>query len=71
MKVVTQIIKINVQHGNEIVSVSRPGSLNPKERVPDNRWIGGWVSLRAGLHTVEKRKIGTEFRVLSQLSNRG
>jgi hypothetical protein len=29
--------------GGEL-SASRPGSFKPRERVPSNHWIGGWVS---------------------------
>jgi hypothetical protein len=27
------------------------------EELPDTRWIGGWVDLKAGLDAVAKRKI--------------
>jgi hypothetical protein len=33
-------------------SSSRPGRFTPRERVPGNHWIGGWVGPRAGLDTV-------------------
>jgi hypothetical protein len=40
-------------------SASRPCRFNPGEIAPGNGWIGGWVCLRAGLDSVEKRKICT------------
>jgi hypothetical protein len=40
-------------------SDSRPGHFTPGERVPGTHWIGGWVSPRAGLDDVEKRKFLT------------
>jgi len=39
------------------VSASRPGRFTPKERAPGTHWIGGWVSPRAVLDAVVKRKI--------------
>jgi hypothetical protein len=35
---------------------SSPGRFNPKETVPATHWIGGWVSPRAGLDAMVKRK---------------
>jgi hypothetical protein len=43
-------------------SASRPGRLNPRERVPDTHWIGGWVGPRAVLDAVVKRKIPSPCR---------
>jgi hypothetical protein len=41
-------------------SASRPGRFTPgKNPPPRTRWIGSWVSLRTGLHAVERRKILT------------
>jgi hypothetical protein len=37
-------------------SASRPDSFNPREWIPDTHWIGGWMSPRAGLDTVVKKK---------------
>jgi hypothetical protein len=37
-------------------SVSCPGRFTPGERTPGTHWIGGWVSSRASLYDVEKRK---------------
>jgi hypothetical protein len=34
-----------------------PLSFIPKETAPGNHWIGGLMDPRAGLETVEKRKI--------------
>jgi hypothetical protein len=34
-----------------------PAALPSGERTPGTYWIGGWVNPRAGLDTVEKRKI--------------
>jgi hypothetical protein len=39
------------------------------EGAPDTHWKGGWVGLRAGLDTVEKKKLpmaGTESRFLGR-----
>jgi hypothetical protein len=38
-------------------SASRPGRFTPEEIVPGTRCIGDWVGPRAGLDSVEKRKI--------------
>jgi hypothetical protein len=38
-------------------SDSRSCRFTPEERAPDTHWIGGWVSPRAGLNAVEKRKV--------------
>jgi hypothetical protein len=38
-------------------SASRPGRFTLAERVPGTHWIRGWVAARAGLDSVEKRKI--------------
>jgi hypothetical protein len=38
-------------------SASRPGRFTPRKRAPVTRWIGGWVSPRANLDAVVKRKI--------------
>jgi hypothetical protein len=40
-------------------SASRPGRFTPGEKAPGTLWIGGWVSHRAGLNDVEKRKFLT------------
>jgi hypothetical protein len=49
-------------------STSRPGRFNLGERALGTHRIGGWVSPRAGLDDVEKRKIftlqGLELRPL-------
>jgi hypothetical protein len=49
-------------------SASRPGRFIPGERAPRTHWIGSWVSPRAGLDDVEKRKFlilpGLELRPL-------
>jgi hypothetical protein len=34
-----------------------PAALYPYERTPGTHWIGGWVSLRAGLDTDARGKI--------------
>jgi hypothetical protein len=36
---------------------SRPGCFTPRERAPGTHWIGGWVSPRAVLDAVVRRKI--------------
>jgi hypothetical protein len=38
-------------------SDSCPCCSTPREGAPSSYWIVGWLGLRAGLHTVEKRKI--------------
>jgi hypothetical protein len=38
-------------------SASRFCCFTPREGTPYTYWIGGWVGLKAGLHTGEKRKI--------------
>jgi hypothetical protein len=38
-------------------SASCPVCFTVGERALDTHWIGGWVGLRVGLGTVEKRKI--------------
>jgi hypothetical protein len=43
-------------------SASRRGHFPPEERAPGNHWIGGWVSPRTGLDTVEKRIIPSPRR---------
>jgi len=43
-------------HGGEW-SASQPACFTPRERVQVTHWIGGWVSPRAGLDVVTKRKI--------------
>jgi hypothetical protein len=40
-------------------SASRPGRFTPGEIAPGTLWIGGWVSPRACLDDVEKRKFLT------------
>jgi hypothetical protein len=40
-------------------SVSRSGRFTPEEIAPSTLWIGGWVDSRAGLDSVETRKIPT------------
>jgi hypothetical protein len=36
---------------------SRPSCFAPREIATGTHWLGGWVGLRAGLDTVQKRKI--------------
>jgi hypothetical protein len=43
-------------------SASRTGRFIPRETVPDTHWIGGWVSPRAVLDAVERRKIPSPRR---------
>jgi hypothetical protein len=43
-------------------SASRPGRLTPRERAPGTHWIGDWVSPRAVLDMVMKRKIPSPRR---------
>jgi hypothetical protein len=38
-------------------SASRPGRALPVERTPGTHCTGGWVGLRAGLHTEDRGKI--------------
>jgi hypothetical protein len=38
---------------------SRPGRFTPGKRAPGSHWVKGWVSPRAGLDDVEKRKFLT------------
>jgi hypothetical protein len=38
-------------------SASRLGRFIPRGRAPGNHWVGGWVSPKAGLDAVVKRKI--------------
>jgi hypothetical protein len=38
-------------------SVSRSGLFTPRKRAPGTHWIGRWVSPKAVLYTVVKRKI--------------
>jgi hypothetical protein len=40
-------------------SASCTSRFNPGETAPSTHWIGGWVSPRAGLDNVEKRKFLT------------
>jgi hypothetical protein len=51
-------------------SASRPGPFTTGEKAPGTHWIGGWVDPRAGLDTVDKRKLltlpGLELRPLSR-----
>jgi hypothetical protein len=42
-----------------------PAALLPRERAPSTHWIGGWVSPRAILDTVVKRKIPSSHRELN------
>jgi hypothetical protein len=53
-------------------SASRPGRFTPGERAPGTHWTGGWVSPRAGLDDMEKRKFlpqpGLELRPLGRLA---
>jgi hypothetical protein len=44
---------------------SRPGRFTLGERAPGTSWIGGWVGLRAGMDTVEYRKMCCPFRELN------
>jgi hypothetical protein len=48
-------------------SASRPCRFTPRERTPGTRWIGSWVSPRAGLDYVEKRKLLTAPGLLRPL----
>jgi hypothetical protein len=41
---------------------SRPCRFTPKERAPGTHWIGGWVSYRAVLDAVVRRKIPSPRR---------
>jgi hypothetical protein len=41
---------------------SRLGRFTPRERAPCTHWIGGWVSPRAVLDTVVKRKLPSPRR---------
>jgi hypothetical protein len=50
-------------------SASRPARFTPRERAPDTHWIAGWVSTRAGLDTVVKRKIPSPCRDLNPRSS--
>jgi hypothetical protein len=43
-------------------SASRPSPFTPGERALGTRWIGGWVSPRAVLNSVVKRKIPSPHR---------
>jgi hypothetical protein len=43
-------------------SASRPGRFTPRKRAPDTHWIRGWVSPRAVLDAVVKRKIPSPRR---------
>jgi hypothetical protein len=47
--------------GSEL-SASRPGRFTPNERAPGTHLIGGWVSPRAVLDAVVKRKIPSPRR---------
>jgi hypothetical protein len=38
-------------------SASRPGHSISGERAPGTHWIGDWVGHKAGMDTVEKRKL--------------
>jgi hypothetical protein len=38
-------------------ATSHPSHFTLRERAPITHWIGGWVGPRAGLNTMEKRKI--------------
>jgi hypothetical protein len=40
-------------------SASRSSRFTSREKAPGTHWIGDWVSPRAGLYTVEKRKFFT------------
>jgi hypothetical protein len=40
----------------EVMSASRPGRFNLRERARDTHWIGGWVGPRAGMDAVVKKK---------------
>jgi hypothetical protein len=37
-------------------SPSRPGRFTPGEKAPGTDWVAGWVSLKADLEAVAKRK---------------
>jgi hypothetical protein len=43
-------------------SASRSGHLTPRERAPGTRWLGGWLSPRAVLGSVVKKKISSPRR---------
>jgi hypothetical protein len=36
-------------------SASRPSRFTPRERVPGNHWIGGWLGPRGGLDAMVKK----------------
>jgi hypothetical protein len=46
----------------QLYSFFELGRFTPKERAPGNHWIGGWVSPRAVLDAVVKRKIPSPRR---------
>jgi hypothetical protein len=35
---------------------SRPGRFTPRKRALGTHWIGGWLSPRAGVDAIDKRK---------------
>jgi hypothetical protein len=39
------------------LSASHPGRSTPEEKASGTHWMGSWVSPRAGLNDVEKRKV--------------
>jgi hypothetical protein len=51
-----QIFLTSALDGRE-QSASRPGRFTPTEDASGTHWMGGWVGLRGGQNTVEKRKI--------------
>jgi hypothetical protein len=36
-----------------------PQLLNPREIAPSTNWIGGWLRLRAGLNSTEKKYLAS------------
>jgi hypothetical protein len=48
------------RHYIEVSKLAR--RFTPRERAPDTYWIGSWMSPRAGLDAVVKRKIPSPYR---------
>jgi hypothetical protein len=73
MKTYVEIyVEIHIFLTSALVGGSRPGRLTPEERASDIHWIGDWVSPRAGLNDVGKRKFltlpGLKLRPLGRLA---
>jgi hypothetical protein len=45
-----------------MVSFTLPGCFTSKETDPDTHYVRGWGDLRAGPHTMNKRKISFPFQ---------